>query len=342
MVGNSSGVGEYRGIGEVFRKEPIGAVVQILRRRQGAGGRWTFIRPFTSLPKDVVIPQSFVVMGAKPTTTVTRGESEYDARDLHPAFEAFNTCDPRRAQTLRCMLVHWDESKVFRKHLGAYQSPDGEKGSPKSGWWCKGDARRATRWDGREFCSITCAGRKCEFQQPNFGRHKVPLCRANLSFVAQFDWQNMPDGKPNPLPKILFQWNTKSWNNAGALDGMFADVQERAQQSGFVAKQADGTYEKFPVFGLRLTLSLGEHVQTRKGRRFPDVAVSYTSDILEWMATVQQYRLKKGALQLPDAQTGPAPLELMPPEGFTVEDMEDLSASELDPEYKPANERDRG
>lgn len=328
----------YRGIGEVFVKDPIAAVVEIMHRKPREGGTgWEFVRPFTAgMPKGLL--NAFHILGSVPSTTIMRGGRPCSAREGHPAFAGYNSCDPNLCRTLRCKLIHYDEAQCFRYELGAYQGPEGEKGSPASGWWCRGDATMATRWDGTRFIEIRCPARLCEYQEKKWGKFSAALCKPNISLLAQFNWPDKDD-KPSPLPKVVFQWNTSGWNNYGALKGFFDDIQTRAGQCRFtrqIGADAKGKpiYEPFPVIGATLTLNLKEHVQQRKGRVFPEVGVSFDGDVMAWMGKVQELRVRT-----PLILEGPKPLELAPPEGYTEADMEDAKAAVLDANYRPANER---
>lgn len=312
----------FRGVGDVFVKEPIGAVVEVMRRALNEDGKtWRILRPFTPLPQGET-KYAFAIMTARPTNTMMRGKLEVPIREPHPAFAAFNTCHPDKAAQLTARIVHWDEEGVWKYHLGAYQHPDGARSSPPDGkWWCRGDAQWAERWDGAAMTRIPCPNRLCEFAQPRYGRNKdQPACRPNLSLIAQFNWRD----EKSPLPRIVFEWDSKSWNNCGNCEGMFKLVRETAERLGM---------GKFPVFGLPFVMSVRETVKARKGRRFPEVCFSVDGDIMEWMGKIHAM-LAQGPDMKKQLACNARPL------GDDDVELRRASEAALTLDYKPANERE--
>jgi len=305
---------ELRGVGNIRPRSPIGCVLELLRRRPTGDGKTEPIPPFQSGSGS--LPYAWAIMTA--TTVKEAANRQGYSRSPHPAFALFNTAPADKAQTIRCKIVHWWEEECLQYHLGAFMPPVGK--GPPAGWWCRGDAKRAIRWTGSAFKEIVCPGRMCEFQQPKFGRKQdMEWCKPNVTLIAQFSW---PEG--NPLPKTVFQWQTKGWNNVSALIGMFKLIQDTAGHSGL---------GRFPVFALPFTLSVSE--THRKNRVFPQVSVSVDGDLHEWMAKVSaQRQAAEGHPEL----AGPIPLRQLPPPGVTQQDVDEQSEARLLP-FRPANAR---
>lgn len=321
---------EFRGVGEVHKRQPIAAVVEVARRAPGLPGtpeegKWRFVRPFTSIPEGA--EYAFNVLQSVTTTTVQRGSIKAPARELHPQFAAFNQCAPVMARTLRAKFVAWHEKDAWQNYLGTYQSANGKEKIP--GWWCRGDAHTAERWDAQteKFKKIPCPGENCEFQQPNFGYKKdQALCKPNLKIWAQFNWPDLSDGRQNPMPKVLFQLDSKSWNNIANIQGMFSQIFDIAAPMGYKLGE-------FPVFNLQFTMNLKERVKGNK--KYPEISFSIDGDVMDWM----------GKIRVIQQQTPFRPVLAgagmpMLPDGATEEDMERASEVALSPTYKPANIRE--
>lgn len=312
---------EFRGIGEIYARKPIGAVLQVGWRRPGTNGKWEFAGSFGGGGEDK--HRCWNIMSAVCDATGKVGGKDAPIRTPHSAFTRFNTAHPSLCSTIRAVLVNVSEREVYRKKLGAYRAPmDGGHQSPPKGWWCEGDGRNAKRWVKGEFKNIPCPGSLCEFQQEGSGpRGKGVLCKCNTSLIAQFRWQQQE------LPQLIFQWDSKSWNNAGYLDGLFKQVDEAAAQ---LFKYEPGT---FPLLGLPITLTLSQ--KTAPQKRFPVVSCSIDGDMMAWMMQAHQLNTQGKLL----GHQGPQPLQLLPPEGYTAADMEDAREANLNPDYRPANER---
>lgn len=313
---------EMRGIGNVYIKNPIGCVVEVMRRKPIGNDKWEIIRPFTGIPEGS--KYAFAIMSATTTHTIKRGNFEAPAREPHPSYAAFNTCHPDRSQTIHGKIINWWEEEAWRFFLGAYQHPQGRNFSPPNGWWCRGDAEKAQRWVKDGFKQIGCPHKMCEFSQPNFGQQKNQAhCKPNLSLIAQFAWRD----EKTQFPKSIFEWQSKSWNNYGNCAGMFKLVSDTARNLGL---------GKFPVFALPFTMTVKE--TAKKGKRFPEVHFSIDGDLMQWMQAMitAKDQAKQQALEF----AGAKPLALAAPEGFTQDDMDRASQANLDPNYRPANFRE--
>lgn len=306
-----------RGVGDIHRREPIAAWIEVMKRGRQQDGTWKFIRPFT---KDFSQDASFGfhVLNPVPTTYIQRGTSKVPAREGHPQFEAFNTCDPKLSRVIKCRIIHWKEEDCFRKFLGAYQPPVGGK-VPDGSWWCRGDAKRAIRYVNGEKKEITCPNRMCEYMQDNFGPQKnMPHCKPHMSIIAQFD---MPD---NSLPKVVFQWDSQSWNNVANAEAMFGLIQSTARNLGYK--------DNFPVFGLPFIMVIKERVKGQ--RKFPEVSFSIDGDMMDWMQKVREHSM------MVRGQQSELPLAEEPKQlGYTQKDIDVATEASLNPNYRPANER---
>jgi len=326
---------EFRGVGEIFKRKPIAAVVEILRReplkdpQTGAyTGKWRFVRPFTGIPEGSQF--AFHIMQSVPTAKNQRGQP---IREPHPMFEAFNTCHPEKARTLRARIVNWLETDAYKNYLGAYKPPEGSafKAPEKGGFWCQGDAVRARRYINGEFKDIPCPNRLCDYSQEGSGpRGQGTHCKPHIELVAQFNWS-----EESKLPRVLFEWDSQSWNNVSNIEGMFQQINDLASRIGF----ARG---KFPLVNLQFTMNLKERHKAgggnRKAKNFPEVSFSVDGDIMQWMQG--NAMLAQNSAQMQQVQLeAPAPLGALPPPGYTAEQMREASDATLNPRYEPKNVR---
>lgn len=311
---------QFRGIGEIYNRDPIAAVVEVMKRGR-VGDKWQFVRPFTrDVSKDAEF--AFNIMEPVPTTEIMRGTKKTPAREGHARFASFNECEPKFARTIRGNIIHWREAECFRYSLGAFQAPPGHDNAEK-GWWCRGDAKKAIRWVNGKFGEILCPGRLCEFQQERFGpsgnaRH----CKPHLTLIAQFDWES------GNLPNSVFQFDSQSWNNISNLEGMFKLIRDTATQLGY----KDG---EFPVFGLPFTMHVKQRHQGM--RKFPEVSFSIEGSLMDWMSKLHNHIQSITGKNNPLALEGPKPLQLE--EGPNRERIEAATEAALNPNYRPANER---
>lgn len=316
---------EFRGVGAIFKRKPIAAVVEILRRApdKTKPGKWTFVRPFIGIPEGSEV--AFNIMQSVPTTTNQRGQP---VREPHPAFEQFNTCHPEQARTLRARIINWNEVEAYKNFLGCYKPPDGKglKAPEKGGYWCSGDAVRARRFVNGEFKSIPCPNRLCEFSQEGSGpRGQGTHCKPHIELIAQFNWR---DG--SPLPRVLFEWDSQSWNNVANIEGMFGQINDLAEKLGY--KSAT-----FPIINLCFTMNLKERIKSKK--KFPEVSFSVDDDLMKFMQGNHQLALNEGTMRQAQIE-GPRPLGELPPPGYTQEQMRSAKDATLRPVYEPKNVRD--
>ena len=319
---------DFRGIGEIHARTPIGAVLQIgWRKKDEQTGRWEYAGSFGgSAGKGM--KRCFNIMSPVPNTIVKRGSFEAPSRLPHQNFAAFNHADPAMCNSVRAVLVNSAERLAYRKNLGAYKAPGGKPQPPAgSDWWCRGDGQDARRFtgggkDGYE--AIPCPGRMCEFQQDGSGQGgRGTHCRCNLALVAQFRWNNQS------LPEVVFQWDSKGWTNAGYLDGLFQQVDEAAAVLGYKP-------HTLPVIGLPIVMQLSE--KTKPGKSYPVVSVSADGNLFQWVQRAHELHMASGNKSLP-RPAEPLLLAEAPPDGYTAEQMHEATEAVLDPAYKPANVR---
>jgi len=319
---------DFRGIGEIHARTPIGAVLQIGWRKPAADGRgWDYAGSFGgSTAKG--FKRCFNIMSPVPNTIVKRGSYEAPSRLPHPAFSLFNAADPTKCQTIRAVLVNSSERDAYKKSLGVFKAPGG-KPSPPNGWWCQGDANNARRWDGNKFMSIPCPGQMCEYQQDGSGpMGKGTHCKCNLSLIAQFKW----DSRAN-LPEVVFEWDSKGWTNAGYMDGLFKQVDEAAGVLGYKPGE-------LPVIGLPIVMQLSE--KTKPGKSYPVVNISVDGNLFRWVQEAHELHRTAGGQRALPGPSEPLPLAELPPEGFTSDQMQEATEAVLRPDYVPANVRKTG
>jgi hypothetical protein len=217
-----------------------------------------------------------------------------------------------------------DEEEAFRNYLGIYRAPPGQEG-PKAGWWCKGDAVRADRWDPQRqgYKQMDCPHDQCEWRQEAFGPDKsMALCKPHLTLLAQFRWKDDKD-----LPNLIFQFDSDSWNTLANLKAMFDYV--RTVSSGLGV-------ERCPVFHLPFTMAVRETVKGK--RRFPQVHFSFDGDVQQWLRAALQMGARR-ASGLPTIDQAALPLGEAPESGLDEEEYRAAREAALATTYKPANER---
>ena len=314
---------KLRGVGEAkYHREPVAAVVEVLKRAPPREGEkaWRILPPFCGTVEGA--KWAFAIMTPTTTTTRAAGSRTNPARAPHPDFAAFNECNPDLACTIRARLVHWTEEECFPFHLGCYQAPKGHAG-PKDGWFCRGDGKKAYRRgaDGIEK-QIVCPGEMCEFSQPDPNMRGQKPCKPHIAFLGQFFWK-----EGSPLPRVMFQWSSQSWNGWQNAKGMFDHVQKMASNLGCV---------NFPVFGLPVILNLKETIKAKKGQRYPEVHFAVDGDIMGWISGL---RGMIAAGQAGPQLSAPPEMAQLPPPGMTQTDVERAEIARLDPNYRPSNER---
>jgi hypothetical protein len=315
---------EFRGVGGLRPREPIGCVLEVVQKVPDKDGKWRVIRPFTGGGEGA--RWSFGIFGSSPSATMQRGSATVPIREPHPSFHAFNTAHPDLTAMVNCLIVHAREEGCLKYHRGAFQAPPGSK-QPERGWWCRGDGQHAERWEGAGLKAISCLADKCQYSIDGSGpkgRDGVGQgvwCKKNMTFIAQFVWLR----KDTPWPRLVFQLGSKSGANLDAAVGLFASVREQAANLGV----PDVSFTGLPV-----TLTAGEHFQKRKGRHYPLVGFSLAAPVHEWLAGMHALRANIRQLALPE----PKPLAELPPPGVSVETVERMTEAELSG-YIPANER---
>ena len=324
---------EFRGIGRAgWTEKPIACVVEIVKRVEDEAhpGKWR-LNPGIGAKGT----WAFAVMGAKPSTTAKRGRFEGAAREAHPAFEAFNTCAPERAQKLPAILISPRVEDCWSASLGMYMTPQGQK--PPAGWFCKGDGINASRWNGREHAPISCPDTMCEYRLTSPAK-----CKPHTGLFAQLNWS--PE---SPMPRWTFEWKSQSIHAYANVQGLFDQVKRTA--FGILHPDKVNTITDvnqmppFPLTGLAIVLSVAETVGQKK--RFPEVHVSSAVDNLgAWiMQTIDAMKASRDALP-----NGGCPMPALPaarvvpalPGGVTQQEWDEAAEAHLDPQnYKPANER---
>jgi len=324
---------EFRGIGSVRSRTPIGAYLQIGWRKKRADGLWEYAGAFGGSEKKGMV-RCFNIMSPVPDSKGGHTGNE-PRRSPHSNFVGFNSADPSKCKEIRAVLVNSSQTGAYRNKLGAFRAPSGQK-SPPRGWWCQGDGKRASRWDGAAFKDIPCPSELCPYQVDGSGpKGNGRWCKCNLSLIAQFRWGWMRnrDGGPIRWPEVVFQWDSKGWNNAGYIQGLFDEIDEVAA----VLEYEKGT---FPVIGLPITMRLSEKHEVE--RQYPVVNFSIEGSPFDWVRMMHQLQVAKNpAAVLAGPEQEPLSLEHDPPAGATEEQIDLAREAGLVPgqNYKPANAR---
>jgi hypothetical protein len=329
----TGGQAEFRGIGAAgWTEKPIACVVEVVKRIEDDAnpGKWK-LNPGIGAKGT----WAFAVMGAKPSTTARRGRFEGPAREAHPAFDAFNTCSPARAQKLPAILISPRVEDCWSASLGMFMTPQGQK--PPAGWFCKGDGITASRWNGKNHGDISCPDTMCEFRLTSPAK-----CKPHTKLFAQLDWS--PE---SPLPRWTFEWRSQSVHAFANIQGLFDQVKRTA--FGILHPDKVNTITDpdqmppFPLTGLSIVLAVAETVGQKK--RFPEVHASSAVDNLgAWvMQTINAMKASRDALP-----GGGCPMPVLPaarvvpalPCDVTEQEWDEAADAHLNPgEYKPANER---
>lgn len=314
---------EPRGIGPAspYQREPIGCIVEILKRAQDQNGKWILYPPFDrTTPKDA--KWTFAIMTTRTTSTRLIGNRESPCRIPHPDFVSYNTAPVERAQTLGIKLIHFTPEQAWNFHLGAYKAPPGHNG-PATGWWCKGDGCTALRTENGKTTKIKCPNRMCEFSQEGSGPKQTGTwCKTHTRLIGQLNW-----GEKTPLPRIMFEWDSQSYHAYENVEAVFRTIKETAEQFGLV---------NFPVMGLPIRLSVDKTI--KPGKTYPEVQASIDGDMMDYIGKMRA-ALAGGEINPGNQIAAPLPMNILPPPGMTQDDVDHQRLERLDPNYRPSNER---
>lgn len=179
----------------------------------------------------------------------------------HRDFEFFNRQPPEKRRVIRGVIVHesWDDAV----RQGYYcQAAKGLAGTPDGRPVCKGDGKRAERWNAerREYMSIPCPGEGCEYRQP-VGKHRPPcLPRTRLAF--RLDWSGTPAEGKAPTP--VTQFSSGGWHTFSSVLGLRESLSKAAAAMGIDPSAVS-------PFGLRFSLTLSEKTNKEQRSRYPVV-----------------------------------------------------------------------
>jgi hypothetical protein len=80
-------------------------------------------------------------------------------------------------------------------------------------------------------------------------------------------------------PSILTKFTTRGWRSISSLKGMFDHVDTVAKQLGLPS---------ISLFGLPISLTLGEQVSPGKGQKYPVVTAAIDGDLIEFLMNQRQ------------------------------------------------------
>lgn len=267
----------FHGISGLAEREPVGAVLTI--GRKGPGGAPTDNDRFW---------------------IVSRHEQN-GVRPLHPAFAAFNGAAPARRQTISGNIVHADPADAAEWRLSAMQLGGEWPNHPQRKPACEGDGVRARRLyaigrDGEpdDYREIPCPNELCEFRQGN-----APKCKPFGRIYFRPRWNKAWEDGGFPTPLML--WANHSWNSTDSLAGFFRHVEHQAEQLGL---------ERWSVYGLPFTLTLGRKTKPQEKRSFPVVSITPDCDLIDFFQA-QRARLEAagGRLMLAAGARDPEEVE---------------------------------
>lgn len=241
-----------RGIAGVKGRQPVGASVQVSRRRVPGG-----------VPVD---KDGFWIL--------TEREDE-GMRPNHPQFDFWNKLPPKDRQVLYGVIVHKTEEELFEWNRTApiIRKPAHPRGRPH----CTGDGITALRWsfeDPNDFLEIQCPNDRCEFAQ---GRN--PACKPWMRFLFLVIW---PQAKQSDPPSVLCKFTSRSWNTVLNFVGFFEYAHKTAQDMGL----ADYSFMGYP-FSITHTQQTDRQRQTR----YQVIKITPAKEPSEFF-TLQHQRLK--------------------------------------------------
>lgn len=249
------------------------------------------------------------------------GSSSEMARQLHPAFAAWNKLamagsekkrGDARLGTLRGNIVHhaWQDAATWNR--AAQKLPSPHQNPPSRRPACQGNGISATRYegsgpDGERYASIACPNRMCQFAMNG-------ACKPFGGLLFQLRW-SPTDPFEREFQPLLALWTTRGWRSLENLVGLLeyvlgteailtAEDREHStadQRTKWRPGLAAGLGIKNPsVFGLPFTMTISERTSPAKQARYSVVSFSPDGNLMEWLSLQMERReaLVAGASRL--------------------------------------------
>ncbi len=257
----------FSGIKGLEGRTPIGAVLRIGRKNPGRG---------FPIERD-----RFYIVSPK--------QDGSGSRPMHPAFKLWNDRalkDAALAKTIECELASATVSGCYNAQLMAYRLGKNEHDAPPDRQpACTGDGVNAKRWMGNDWHEIPCPNDKCQYRQ-----RKPPDCKPDVRLIFHPVW---PDGVP--MPSMLMTLESKSWNTAANIKGMFDHILEQAAWLGI-----DNPF----LFKFPFRLTLEERTKPSEKSKFPVVTATPTCDVQDFLSRSAEIRkqIEAGKVELPNMQ----------------------------------------
>ena len=204
-----------------------------------------------------------------------------------PQFAFFNEADASLRKVLRGNILHRTQDQCFEHRLTMQAFPKGYAGQrahPNMRPVCEGDGKIAVRWmqgiGDKEFSTITCPHKHCEFRQI-----EPAACKPFMRILFRLRWTK--DNLPTPLVKLT----SRSWETTANFKGLFDMLKTAARELGI---------DNPTLYGFPFTLTLIERTKAARKARYPVVTVSPDQDPVDFFL-MQKERLKGLPGQIPAA-----------------------------------------
>lgn len=221
-----------------------------------------------------------------------------DRRPEHPAFSIFNEAGPEKRRFIEGVIVAHKIEDVFQLSRSSQVLEKGWPSTPFKEPQCQGNGVVARRWMGEPgvkseaggWADIVCPGEKCKYAQGD-----KPACKPYCRVLLQVRWPEQERlaalGQANPsraLPVMLVKFTSRGWRTVSALHGFFDSFRRDAETFGV----SDAS-----VYGLHISLALGEKTNAAKKSRFPVVTVSTKTDVQAFL--MHQLKVREQLRQYP-------------------------------------------
>jgi hypothetical protein len=256
-------VTRYNSIKDLEPREPVGAVLSVgVKGPTGAPidkDKFHILEP---------VPGQRKVQRHLQTVTI-------EAREHHPRFKAFNEATKDRRKMVTGQFVHATVDEAFQHHLKAYR-PKGQPVHPLNMPFCVGDGVRATRYRGvvngeHVFGDGDCPHDRCEFRQAKMvnGRQGPKECKPWMQLLFRIVWE------AGNMPTTLMLLTSKSWNNARAALGLFAQIKRNAEM-------VLGAGRDYTLGGFVFSMTLGSKTNKEQKSRYPVITFAPVSDPIDF------------------------------------------------------------
>ena len=237
-------------------------------------------------------------------------EYNFDARDHHPRYRAYNNLPYEERRFFHCQLAFADPREFWEPKYwaqkGPIKHPDCEANPVHKGAWCQGGGGQAQRWrltdpetgepigrDGKgDYVDIPCPGEACPFRQEfDTGRTykgeavKWTPCGRGMRIWFWPRWKSDDEEKwPRYLGKLK-TYSRRAVNSfAGILHSVYHEPEDEADPGGLVQQLG---IEEFTWIGLPFVAIFGKR-RTERGVH-TDITFAADDDIVSWLTSQRKW-----------------------------------------------------